>query len=329
MSVDVNGIQKNVVALLDSGTSQSLLNKNLAGENATIKSKKSVKWETKAGEFSTVCRVVLKGCKLPQFTWNRKFDGTFHLFGKQDSDRYNAIVGRDLMTNLGIDLVYSTGEIKWGNVSVPMVPMGHFSKNESRMKLFESANSLENGGQEALAQEIKESKYEPANLDKVTEAQVSMNPEQKGKFRSMLQRMKKLFLRTKGKWKGAKVSIELKKDAKLVQNKPYKVPQAHVKVFKQEIDRLVDIGLFTKVELSEWSSPTFCIPKKDGRIRIVTDYRRVNKTVKRKAHPLPNIMDTIMSLGSFKYATCIDLNMGYYAMEMDEMAKKICTIVLP
>ena len=36
-----------------------------------------------------------------------------------------------------------------------------------------------------------------------------------------------------------------------------------------------------------------------------------------------------MSLGSFKYDTCIDLNMGYYAMEMDDFAKKVCTIVLP
>ncbi len=54
-----------------------------------------------------------------------------------------------------------------------------------------------------------------------------------------------------------------------------KPPQARMKVFKQEIDRLVKIGLFTIVELSEWSSPTFCILKKDGRISIITDYRRV------------------------------------------------------
>ena len=35
------------------------------------------------------------------------------------------------------------------------------------MKLFETAESLENGGQESLAQEISESKYEPANLEEV------------------------------------------------------------------------------------------------------------------------------------------------------------------
>ena len=126
-----------------------------------------------------------------------------------------------------------------------------------------------------------------------------------------------------------RVHIDLKDNAMPISSKPYKVPQAHVKVFKEEIERLEKIGLFTRVQLSEWASPTFCIPKKDGRIRIVTDYRKVNKLVKRKAHPLPNIMDTIMSLGSFKYATCIDLNMGYYAMEMDEESNKICTMVLP
>ena len=45
--------------------------------------------------------------------------------------------------------------------------------------------------------------------------------------------------------------IDLIEDAKPVQSKPYKIPQAHIKIFKEEIDRLVLIGLFTKVELSE------------------------------------------------------------------------------
>ena len=104
-----------------------------------------------------------------------------------------------------------------------------------------------------------------------------------------------------------------------------------MKVFKQEIYRLVEIGLFTKVELSEWSSPTFFYPTKDGRIRIVTYYRRVNKTVKREAYPLPNIMDTIMSSGSFKYVTCIELNIGYDAMvgngSCDEHLKQVETVL--
>ena len=45
-------------------------------------------------------------------------------------------------------------------------------------------------------------RYEPANLEEVANLQVLMSPKQKGKFYSMLKRVKKLFLGTKGRWKG-------------------------------------------------------------------------------------------------------------------------------
>ena len=64
-------------------------------------------------------------------------------------------------------------------------------------------------------------------------------------------KVKNLFLEKKGKWKGTKVSIDLKDDAKPVQSKPYKIPQANIKAFKEDFDRLVSIGLFAKVDLSE------------------------------------------------------------------------------
>ena len=321
--------RKNYVCLLDSGTSSSLMSDKLVGKNAKVTSNRTVKWETKAGEFKTKKEVLVKDCKLPQFTTNRKFEGKFNLFKKHKNDRYHAILGRDLLEKIGLDLLYSTGEIRWGDISVKMVPLGHFSDCKSRRRMFEGVTRLVIDGQETYVQQILESRYEAADLNEVVEAQTSIDGIRKGKFKSMLKRIKELFLGRKGKWKGEKVSIELKENAKPVQSKPYKVPHAHLKVFKEEIERLVKIGLFTRVQLSEWSSPTFCIPKKDGRIRIVSDYRKVNKLIKRKAKNLPNIMDTLMSLVSFQYVTCIDLNMGYYAMELNEQAKKICTIVLP
>jgi hypothetical protein len=40
--------------------------------------------------------------------------------------------------------------------------------------------------------------------------------------------------------------------------------------------RLVDIGVLTPVQQSEWGTPVFIIPKKDGTVRFITDYGKVN-----------------------------------------------------
>ena len=68
--------------------------------------------------------------------------------------------------------------------------------------------------------------------------------------------------------------------------------------------------------------PIFCLPKKDNTIRIVHNFRRVNAQTRCKPYPLPYITDTVQHIGKFKYATCLDLNMGYYAMGLDEDSKK-------
>jgi hypothetical protein len=45
---------------------------------------------------------------------------------------------------------------------------------------------------------------------------------------------------------------------------PYPIPQIHLKTFKTELDHLVTIGVLASQQESEWASPSFIIPKKDG-----------------------------------------------------------------
>jgi hypothetical protein len=44
----------------------------------------------------------------------------------------------------------------------------------------------------------------------------------------------------------------------------------------KEIVRLVDIGVLEEDYSSGWTSPSFAIPKKNGTIRVVTDFRKLN-----------------------------------------------------
>ena len=98
---------------------------------------------------------------------------------------------------------------------------------------------------------------------------------------------------------------------------------------KIEVDRLCKLGVLKRVNRSEWAAPTFLIPKKDGTVRFISDFRELNKRLKRKPYPLPTIQDLLMKLEGFQYGTSLDLNMGYYHIELHPDSKELCTIVLP
>jgi hypothetical protein len=63
---------------------------------------------------------------------------------------------------------------------------------------------------------------------------------------------------------------------------------------------------------SEWASPSFIIPKKDMTVRFISDFREVNKRIKRKPFPIPKISTVLQEMEGYTFATALDLNMGYY-----------------
>ena len=44
-----------------------------------------------------------------------------------------------------------------------------------------------------------------------------------------------------------------------------------------EVERLVEVGVLKKVNRSEWVAPSFIIPKKDGTVQFINDFRELNK----------------------------------------------------
>jgi hypothetical protein len=57
----------------------------------------------------------------------------------------------------------------------------------------------------------------------------------------------------------------------------------------KEIVRLVDIRVLEEDYSSEWASlvPSFAIPKKNGTIRVVTDFKKLNLLLTYPSHPFP------------------------------------------
>eukprot|EP00804_Cyclotella_cryptica_P022578 CCRYP_009455-RA/>CCRYP_009455-RA protein AED:0.44 eAED:0.59 QI:0/0/0/1/0/0/3/0/213 len=167
-------------------------------------------------------------------------------------------------------------------------------------------------------------------LDAKYEKRISgqFGPDQ-ARLLELLQEFEELFSGKLGDWDCKPVSLQLKEGAQPYHGRPFPIPKKHIEITKREVQRLCDLGVLKWQDDSEWASPTFIIPKKDNTVRVVSDFREVNKRIVRKPFPIPKISTVLQELEGFTYATALDLNMGYYTIRLDPDASKICTIIFP
>ena len=77
----------------------------------------------------------------------------------------------------------------------------------------------------------------------------------------------------------------------------------------------------------QYGTPIFIIPKKEGTLRFITDYFRLNQKPCRKPYKLSIIGKKIQQLEGFQYEIALDINMGYYTIIIFSTSQEITTIV--
>jgi hypothetical protein len=105
---------------------------------------------------------------------------------------------------------------------------------------------------------------------------------QQDDIHTILKKFTKLFDGTLGVYPHRKFYIYVMPDAKPKHVWPYAIARIHLEPFKKELNHLVCIGVLSPQGASEWGSPMFITPKKDGCIHWVSDLCELNKVVLRK-----------------------------------------------
>jgi hypothetical protein len=266
--------QKRLKILFDTGCGATLIHHSLV-RRLKQKDDKPSNWSTKAGSFKTT-----KTCKvhftLPAFHEKRNISWTAYVDNTDKlTSRYDMIIGRDLISELGMTFRFDTLMMEWDNATTPMIDPCMFCDEliddlENEILYMHDPDTTE----AERIQAILDAKYCPADLRTIMDKCNQLEIEVQQKWIALLQNFEHLFDGTVGTWHTEPVNIELKEpDAKPYHAKLYPVPHSQTVKLKEEVARLCELGIIRKINRSKWACPMFTINKPDGSLRSLADLR--------------------------------------------------------
>lgn len=104
--------------------------------------------------------------------------------------------------------------------------------------------------------------------------------------------------------------IEMKEDFEPRDCRIYPLSPIERSSLDEWINEQLEKGYIRLSKLPQ-ASPFFFVGKKDGKLRPIQDYRRLNKFTKKNAYPIPLISETIDRLKGANYFTKMDVRWGY------------------
>ena len=312
---------KDYTVLLDSGASSSIVSYCVAKKLRLTKGP-ACTWNTAAGPITTTEKTNVF-FMLPELSEVKIIEWKMHVVHSA-SFNYDLIIGHNMLEDLGIVLDFKTKQITWEEVSVPM----HTWRTLQDDGYFIHDSDIINEATMHTTQ-ILDAHYAPADSNEIVSQCHNLTIHQKQELKDLIDEYQDLFDGTLGYWKDQSVNIQLKPGAIPYHARAFPIPKSREETLKKEIDCVCQLGVLQKVNHSEWAAPAFIIPKKDGSVCFISDFRELNLCIKCHPYPIPKISDVMLKLKGFQYGTSLDLNMGYYHIELNPFSKQLCTIVLP
>ena len=130
--------------MCDSGASSSIIRKKYCSSISKYRRVRTT-WATAGGEFQTRRKAKVE-FQLPEFSTSKEISWSFHVDEsdpKNDALGYDMIIGRDLLTDLGIIIDFEDGYIIWDGIKSPMKQHHYVGTKEVAYALYENTTEPE------------------------------------------------------------------------------------------------------------------------------------------------------------------------------------------
>ena len=109
---------------------------------------------------------------------------------------------------------------------------------------------------------------------------------------------------------------------------PYRVPNKLKEGVREEIEKLVELGIVV-ASTSPWASPVVPVPKKDGTVRVCIDYRKLNEVTVADPYYMSTMEEILERVGESRVMSKLDLAKGFYQVEVESQSQEKTAFISP
>ncbi|GFV18088.1 retrovirus-related Pol polyprotein from transposon 297 [Trichonephila clavipes] len=147
-----------------------------------------------------------------------------------------------------------------------------------------------------------------------------LHDKQMDRLRELLSKYSKCFSNNPGLTNLVEHEIQLVSDQP-VRTKPYRMSHRQNEILKNEINRMLKLGII-EVGESDYMSPMIFVEVAGKEPRPCIDYRKLNGIIRTEYFPLPNIEERVEKVSAAKFITVLDLSKGYWQIHLSKTAQR-------
>lgn len=127
-----------------------------------------------------------------------------------------------------------------------------------------------------------------------------------------------------------KMCIELDPKIRPSRQLARRLPFRLKKKVKQELDRMIKLGVIEPVvPPSEWCSPMLVVDKKNGKLRLCLDPRKLNTAIQRAERQIPSVDELLADFETAEVISVLDLESGFWQIPLIEESIPCTTFATP
>ncbi|GFT33935.1 retrovirus-related Pol polyprotein from transposon 297 [Trichonephila clavipes] len=184
----------------------------------------------------------------------------------------------------------------------------------------ETKNSLADQELEIPYLENNSLVYDFEDVIQASELNKHLHDKQMDRLRELLSKYSKCFSNNPGLTNLVEHEIQLVSDQP-VRTKPYRMSHRQNEILKNEINRMLKLGII-EVGESDYMSPMILVEVAGKEPRPCIDYRKLNGIIRTEYFPLPNIEERVETVSAAKFITVLIVSKGYWQIQLSKTAQR-------